>query len=375
MRYSWVILVAGCCVLTFSGCSRWSKADGAKDKDKEKPEEGIPVEVTSLSRGEIESVYQVSTDLEAEEEVKVFSRTSNRVIELLVEEGDTIEKGQLLLRLEDDIQKTQLGKAEVKLLKAQQEFNRQKSLFEQKLISEQSFNDAHFELKQLQLAFDDAQRELHYTEVRAPIRGTIARRLINLGDHVTVNQHLFDIIDFDSIVARVYVPEKNLSQLRIGQPARVVATALGSDKIYAGYVKRIAPIVIAKTGMVKVTVGFNDVGQLRPGMYANVEIVLAKHNDALLISNRALVYDKSNDQTYVFRLLPNRRVERVLVDAELRDKFHVAPTSGFKEGDAIVTAGQTGLKDGALVRLPGDPKPGDDKPEKTQTAGKAAPPG
>jgi membrane fusion protein, multidrug efflux system len=131
------------------------------------------------------------------------------VTELLTEEGQLVEKGAVLLRLEDDLQRTQVSKAEVRLEKATQEFQRQKALFEQNLISEQVFHDAQFELKQLELALDDARRELEYTVVRAPIAGTISRRLVKYGDLVNVNQHLFDIVDFESIVARVYVPERN----------------------------------------------------------------------------------------------------------------------------------------------------------------------
>ena len=155
-----------------TGCRKGS-AD-AQDQKKENKDQAMPVEVAAISRGEIEATIKNSTHLEAEEEVKVFARTANRVTELLVEEGDVIKKDQVLLRLENDIQKTAYGKGQVKLDKARQEFERQKALFGQKLVSEQTFNDAQFELKQLQLALEDAQRELEYTEVRAPISGTIS---------------------------------------------------------------------------------------------------------------------------------------------------------------------------------------------------------
>ena len=89
-------------------------------------------------------------------------------------------------------------------------------MFKQQLISEQVYNDATYELDQLKISIEDAERELSYTEVRAPIAGTITARMVNLGDQVQINQHLFDIVDFDSIVARVFVPERHLDQLRRG---------------------------------------------------------------------------------------------------------------------------------------------------------------
>jgi membrane fusion protein (multidrug efflux system) len=341
------------CAGLVAGCSR-SPFSRTQAEDKSKPEPAVPVEVAAVVRGPIEGIIKLRSNLEAEEEVKVFARTANRVTELLVEEGAVVEKGAVLLRLEDDLQRTQVNKAEVRLEKARQEFQRQKALFDQNLISEQMFRDAQFELRQLELALDDARRELEYTEVRAPIAGTISRRLIKYGDLVNLNQHLFDIVDFKSIVARVYVPERELTRLQVNQPVRVKALAVG-DHTYPARVELIAPVVESKTGLVKVTVGFEEIGPLRPGMYVDVEIVTATRADALLLSKRSLVYD--GDQLYVFRLLPERKVERVLIEPRLMDPLHVEPAAGFREGDLIVVAGQTGLKDGARVRLPEDPDP------------------
>jgi membrane fusion protein (multidrug efflux system) len=335
------------------------------DNEEAPKEDAMPVEVMAITRGSIEATIQSSTHLEAEADLKVFARTANRVTELLVEEGDLVQKGDVLLRLENDRQKTAYAKALASRDKALEEFEREKVLYERQLVSEQVFNNAEYEMKQLQLAFEDAARELEYTEVRAPITGTISQRMVKYGDLVNLNQHLFDIVDFNSIVARIYVPEKSLPDLRLGQAARVTATPFGETE-HEGYVKRIAPVVDARTGTVKVTIGFPDVGDLRPGMYVDVDLITANRSDALLITKRALLYD--GELTYVFRLLPERKVERVLVQPRIVDRFNVEPASGFEEGDEIVIVGQSGLKDGATVRLPGDPDPDEEVDNRPETA-------
>jgi len=356
-------LVAALAYLSGCGLNPFASAE-AKPDDPSKAPAAVPVEVAPIARGRIETTLKSSTWIEVEEEVKVYSRAANRVAEVRVEEGDAVAKDQLLLRLEDDLQKTNLGKAQTRVEKARQEHARQEALFGQKLISEQAFNDIQFELRQAELALEDAQRELGYTEVRAPIAGTLTRRLVKYGDFVNPNQHLFDLMDFDSMVARVHIPEKDLPALALNQVVRVTSASLG-DREFTGYVRRIAPVVEARTGLVKVTVGFKDIRELRPGMYVNVEIVTATRDDALLLSKRALVYDR--DLRYVYRLLPERKVERLLIEAKLEDRFNLEPASGFQEGDQIVIAGQTGLKDGALVRLPTDPEP--ESPKDAQPRG------
>ncbi len=338
-------------LIATSACSPDKKDEAGKKKD---AIAAIPVEVQALKRGPIEATLSTFATLEAEQEVKVVARTANRVVELLVEEGDHVEREAVLVRLDDANQRVAVSRAENALAKSRSEYERLAALHAQKLISDQVFTDSQFELKQLELALQDARRELDYTTIRAPLRGTVTRRLVKLGDLVANGQHVFDLIDFESLVARIYVPEKSLASLATNQLARVSVTALGGRE-FDGRVRRIAPVVDAKSGTIKLTVGFDSIGPLRPGMYVDVELVLSQKSDAVLLSKRALVLD--GDQRYAFRLGNERKVERLLVDPVASDRLHVEPASGFREGDLVVVAGQTGLKDGAKVRIPGDPDP------------------
>jgi membrane fusion protein (multidrug efflux system) len=359
----WILiagLVAGGATLT--GCaSNDSRADeppgkeSAKEGDPKtgeakKKDEAIPVEVIELEEGSIEAVLRYSTNLEAEEEVQVFAEAARQVERLLVEEGAEVQKGQLLVKLRDEEQKTALAKARTQHDKARREFERQQHLFRQDLISEQAMNEATFELERLTLEVEEAARALSYTEVRAPIAGTVTHRMVGIGDYVTVHQHLFDIVDFRSLVARIYVPEKELTRLSRGQQVRVTSPALGAER-FAGTVDRVAPVVDPRSGTVKVTVALPDTRDLLPGMYVDVELVAAVRDEAVLVPKRALVYD--DDQIFLFRVQgegEDAKVERVRVVPQLEDKLHIEPEGGLAAGDRIVIAGQAGLKDGAKVR-------------------------
>lgn len=331
-----------------------------EDETEKEADERVPVEVVALDRGPIEAVLRFSTNLEAERAVGVFSEASRQVVDLLVEEGDYVTKGQLLLRLEDEAQKSALAKAQSQLRKAQREYQRQKGLYDDELISEQAYSEATYEVEQLEIAVEDARRELSYTELKAPIAGTVTQRLVNLGDTITMNQHLFDLVDFDSIVARVFVPEKDMSRVRTNQAARIFAEPLG-DAQRIGRVERIAPVVDAQSGTVKTTVAIPKNQGLRPGMFVEVVLVTAVHKQALLVPKRAIVYD--NDQAFVFRAVDGEDedgesvtlAERLLIQPLLEDRRFVEPVAGsaLSAGDRIVIAGQAGLKDGAQVRLLG----------------------
>jgi membrane fusion protein (multidrug efflux system) len=337
-----------------------SEAEGAE----EDIEEAVPVEVTQLQRGTIESVLSFSSNLEAESEVQVFSQAKRLITELHAEEGDRVTRGRLLLRLQNDEQRSALSKVSSQLARAEREYARKERLYEQELISEQEFNDATYDLEQLRISLEDAERELGYTEVRAPISGTVTSRLVNLGDQVQIGQHLFDIVDFNSMVALVYVPEKHLQALQSRLPARISTQATGGRE-YHGVVKRISPIVDPQSGTVKVTIDIGGQPGLRPGMYVDVDLVMAENEDAVLVPKQALVYD--NDQMFVYRLQEERRVEKVFIEPLLADKFFIEPVEELESGDQVVLAGQAGLKDGALVSLPGDEEEEESSEESEET--------
>ena len=361
-------LVAGACGGGDSRASASPSAEPTKEgkdgkegeADKAKQPQAAPVEVATLQRGAMEAVLRFSTDLEAEQAVPVHSQSPSlrRVVQLLVEEGQRVGRGQLLAKLQDDEQRQSVARASGQLDKARADFARQERLFAEKLISEQVFTEAKHQLAQLEIELAGARQAWGYTEVRAPIAGTVAVRRVKLGDVVTMDQTLFDLVDFDTLVVRVYVPERELARVKPGQAARLFAQAR-PGVVFAGTVDRVAPVVDPRSGTVKVTVRVPQAPGLMPGMFLDVQLVTDVRQDALLLPKRALLLD--HDQAWVYRLKPDSTVERLLVQPILEDARHVevqpaaSRAGGLVPGDRVVVAGQAGLKPGAKVRVIGEP--------------------
>ena len=271
---------------------------------------------------------------------------------MLVEEGQNVSRGQLLAKLQDDEQRHGVARAQGQLAKARADFARQERLYEQKLISEQVFTQAKHDFEQLEIALADARQAWAYTEVRAPIAGTVAVRTVKPGDVVAMDQTLFEIVDFGTLVVRVYVPEREVARVRPGQPVRILSQSMPGVPFH-GTVNRVAPVVDPKTGTVKVTVAVPHKPGLMPGMFLDVQLVTAVRQDALLLPKRALLLD--HDQAWVYRLKPDSTVERLLVQPALEDAANVEVRQGLAAGDRVVVAGQAGLKPGAKVRVIGSP--------------------
>lgn len=350
------VLSTGCAPRNSEAADRPAAArqgEDAADGQDDAANEAVPVAALPLQRGRIESVLRYSTNLEADRQVEVFSEAARRVVELLVEEGDRVAEGQVLLRLQDDEQRNSLAKIESQLERSRREHERQRKLFEQEMISEQAFVQASYDLEQLELQRNDAERELGYATVRAPISGVVSERLVNVGDTVQRGQRLFDLVDFGSLVARVFVPERELHRLQPGQEARLLSPALGPEPRRAR-IQRIAPTVDAQSGTVKVTIEVPEQQALVPGMFLEVELIAGVDRDALLVPKRALVYDQ--DQVFVYRVVgadsAAPTVERLLLHPILEDRSHVQVEGEvLAAGDLVVVAGQAGLRSGAAVRL------------------------
>ncbi len=348
-------LLLAAAVATVVGCS--SEKPPEPKADARKPPEGKPVlvELAVVERGMIEEILERSSPLEAEAQVQVLARTQNPAVELLVEEGDSVTQGQVLLRLESDRQQTDYDQALSQLEQTRIDFDRLEILYTQQLISESEYRNGRFAYDQAKLRSETAKRQVEYTEVTAPIDGVITSRTVKVGDQVNTGTPIFEIIDLDSIVAVIHVPEQYLPKLKPNMEARLLSSTL-ADTVFAGYVKRISPIVEARAGTIKVVVGVKELGLLRPGLWVDVELVLDSKQDAILIPKRSIVYD--NDQTYAFKAYTDtngvRRAKRELVVPRNADKIHIEPESGFAVGEEIIVAGQSALKDESAIRELGE---------------------
>ena len=349
MRHHPIVpFLAAVALVVTAGCHDQGNAKESAEEGKKASE--VPVEVATLATGPIEQTLRFSAHLEAERAVEVRSESSRKIVALLAEEGDVVAKGQALVRLEDEEQKTALARVEGQLERARWEHDRQEKLFAEQMLSEQEVTRTRHDLEQLELALSDARRELSYTVVRAPIAGTLTQRLVRAGDRVSPNQHLFDIVDLDSLVALVYVPERELPRVAVGQSARLTPPA-APDIGYQGVIERVSPVVDPKSGTVKVTVRVPFASGIRPGMFLEVELVTAVERDALLVPKRALVQDGT--LLAVWRLKEDDTVERIWIERVLEDREKITVAQGLTAGDRLVVAGQAGLKPGAKVRLLG----------------------
>ena len=218
--------------------------DAAED---EEPETVIPVEVMSLHRGDVFAAYTGSGSLEAFEEATVVAKVGGEVLQIYVEEGDKVEAGQVLARLDGERLKLELEQSRANLAKLEQEHERNVELHERGLVASNAFETTKYDLDALRAAFRLAELQYRYTAIRAPFTGVISSRDIKVGNTIQANEATFRLTALDPLVAYLFIPEREYGRIAANQAVRLRIDAMPGES-FEGEIARIAPTVDAESG-------------------------------------------------------------------------------------------------------------------------------
>ncbi|HHJ51590.1 MAG TPA: efflux RND transporter periplasmic adaptor subunit, partial [Caldithrix abyssi] len=264
-------------------------------------QEPVPVEVVTITKGDISNYILLSSNLETEIMADVYSRVQGIVDSIFKEEGQYVKKDEVMLTLEAKEYILKEKKARLEYEKQKSAYERLAAMYQKNLMSKEEFEKAKYAMETARVQWDEAKLNLSYTKIKSPISGRVGERLAKIGERIQPTDKLFSVVNNSQVIAVVYVPEKNINQLKIGQKAVVYSDHLQGEKFDA-WIKRISPVVDPSSGTFKVTVGVrNRKNMLRPGMFVNVNIIIDTHKDVVLIPKTAIVYENEAMVVYVVR--------------------------------------------------------------------------
>ncbi|MEO1595270.1 MAG: efflux RND transporter periplasmic adaptor subunit [Pseudomonadota bacterium] len=345
--------------LTLAACGGGGNTDGdvdgeetvAENGESEQPEAIIPVEVMTVERGDIFAAYTGSASLEAFDEAGVVAKVGGEVRQILVEEGDFVQRGDVLARLDGDRLRLELEQSRANVSRLEQEYERSVELNQKGLLAASAFETTKYELDGLKAQYELAKLEYAYTTIRAPISGVVSARDIKVGNTIERNAPTFRITALDPLVAYLYVPEREFGRIDSGQPVRMRIDALPGE-LFEGTVARISPTVDPETGTFKATVEISDTeSRLKPGMFGRLAVIYDQQRDTLLLPRDALIETTSGNSVFVVR---DGVAERVDVETGYSWEGEVAVLEGLADEDRVVVVGQAALKTGSKVRVIGE---------------------
>jgi membrane fusion protein (multidrug efflux system) len=308
----------------------------------------VPVEVAEVTTGAIASYISATANLVAEDQVKVLAEAEGRIEKLNVEEGDMVRKGQVLAVLVQDEARIAKSKVELKASNANAALLRAQDSFEQGLISSETFDKLKMDYEIAQQEVAEAEWRLAKTVIRAPFAARITERFITLGQHLRPGDELFTVADYDPLVARIYLPERDIVELEVGREVRITPAA-DTGLVFTGRIRQIAPVVDTATGTVKVTVeAVQPPAGVRPGAFVSIDIVRERRAAVLLLPRVSVVRELRT--AHVFVTEEGTAVKKA-VTLGIEEGELVEALTGVAEGDAVVIAGQGGLDDGQRIKI------------------------
>lgn len=392
-RVAWVALALA---LGTSGCS-FDSEDGSPVSDdaeeSETPDPATLVEIEPLGRGSVSELLLTSAVVESESMADVYPVAAGQVLEVRVDEGDPVRKGQVLAVIENVSLDAGRERAASELVRLEDQLAEMDRLHQRGAVSDREMEDLSFQVRAARSAHREAASSYAQTKLEAPFAGLVALRDIRVGEFATSSRRAFQVVDMNALRVVASLPERDVSRVAIGQVSTLIS-AYDEGVVAPGRVERIAPVIDPSSGTFRVTVGLEP-GQntLRPGQFVSVQIEVDQHTDVLVVAKSAVVYDDGRPVVYrMVREKPPEEpkegeekeeakdegggwfvglfsgdesdegqddeepkvlgwvAERVPVELGLADAITVEILSGLEEGDSIITVGQSNLKDGSEVR-------------------------
>lgn len=306
----------------------------------------LPVEVILPRNADIFATYNTTTSIAADADAPIPARVEGEVVEILVEEGDQVQLGQLLARLDGERLRLELRQAEANLEKTTREFQRFTDLQERGLVSAAAVDSMRYDMEALEASFALKRLFYSYTEIRAPITGVVSTRSIKVGQHISVSDLTFRITNTSKLVAYLKIPQSELTKFSAGIVATVRVDAM-PEHTFSALIARISPTIDARNGTFRATAFIeNDAGLLAPGMFGRFEIAYEKHTNALLIPAAAIVEEDNQSIVYI---VDNGSAVRRTIEVGIEQDGNVEVLGGLDGDERIIVTGQTGLRDGSKV--------------------------
>ncbi len=337
----------------------------------EKPSKG-GAEISEERRVEIIEViphplsYNLSAvgSLKSQETVTISPKKAGIIRKILVKEGDSVKKGQVLVELDDVDARLQLERMEANLreIEASLETNRNtlrryEKLFESKVIPQQTYDDIKLKVKLDEARLDLARAELKLAKqnlldhkITSSINGVVNLKIASIGEHVNVapKDEILTIVQMDPLDLEFYVPEIWATKVRVGSRVQFLVKAFSQEK-FSATIYFISPTADPSTRNVRMkALVSNPHHRLKPGFFAEVTLPIGTRTDAILIPESALLSQEGKYYVFVVQEGVARRKE---IETGMRADGKVEILKGIQRGDRIITVGHEQLSDGMKVKI------------------------
>jgi len=309
------------------------------------------VALSTLAPGAFSHYIDLQGSVDAINYSNIAPRGNGGVVrEVYVKQGDHVGKGQLLLKLDDALQKQQLTDAQIKLAHAKDIYQRRKNLWDEKIGQEIDLVNAKNDVDQAEVQVKMNEDQLDWTNVYTDIPGTVNTLNVKVGQAFTAaTTGQLQVINTDNLKVTVQVPDVYQERVRVGTPVRIVLPGLNNKEI-TGTVYTTSPEINANNRSFLVEIHLPHSSDVRANQVALVRLQDYTANNAIVIPVNTLQTDEKGKYVMVAARDQDKTVAKkrtVTIGQTYGDKVEI--TGGLQSGDQLITDGFQGLYDGQLI--------------------------
>lgn len=305
------------------------------------------VNATVVRTSSMTDRLQSTGTLRADESVELTSETAGKVVDIRFEEGARVERGDLLVKINDAELQAEKKRLSHQLELATARAGRQERLLEEGGVSQEEYDATVNEVEVLRADLELVNAQIEKTEVRAPFDGTVGLRNVSEGAYLSPETPITTLQRIDPIKVDLSVSEKYAGRVGAGQS--ITFTVRSSDRTVEGTIYAANTAVNESTRTLQLRArASNPDGQLRPGMFADVTVTLGSTDDALVVPAMAVVPTLDGQRVF---LAQNGTAQPRNVSLGLRTDTTVQITDGLSLRDTVITSGIQEMRAGLPVRI------------------------
>lgn len=355
----WVKFSLYICIPLLSGAAVWiykyinrpdisplATAQSAEKKSGSAGKGKLPVTVYIADRGMVKDGIRRMGSLLANEVVNIASELAGKVEQINFTEGEFVNRGKVLVKLNDEELQSQLARAEYQMKLTQEKLQRQKILLEKEAVSREDYDQVQTEFNVLQQDITQIKIKIDKTEIKAPFNGVIGFRDISLGAYLQPGSKIATLVDIANMKLEFSISEKYATNLLIGKDAEF--TVEGLSRTFRAKIYAIDPSLDVKTRTVLLRAVFSNPDHLlKPGMSAKVLFSTSKNTESILIPNEAIVQNAKGRTVWVKR---EDKAVSVPVEIGTRSEDLIEIRQGLVSGDSVIITGLMQLRENLPVQ-------------------------
>ncbi len=340
-----IVLVISLAVFV-STCDQYNNDGNNENRVREVVVETLGTELRSFTE-----VVRVTGTVEAIEDAIISAEVSGRV-HTIVDRGTRVEKGQVLVSLDDRIVRSSLEMAQGNYELAEDALQRQEPLLRDSIISVFQFNQIRTQRDQARSQLEQAKKQLNDSRIAAPFRGRIEDRMTSIGELVNPGVPVLRLVNLDRVRIHAGVPERYINEIREGTPATISLKSYSGEVLHSE-IRYAGSLIVPETRTFPVEIVMDNTGGLlKPEMVVNLSITRKVWDNALIVPRTALVRDEDGLQMFVVnRNGDQKKAEARRVTTGAASGALIVIKEGLKPGDEVIVTGQTNVSDGDMIRI------------------------